>query len=114
MKKRKILLSTLISSVILAHSKIYAKNVGGLPLGEDANSTVMNAGGKILGLAQIVGVGVATIMLVVLAIKYMSSAPGDKAEIKKHAVVYVVGAILIYAASGVLAILQAFAEGMAD
>jgi preprotein translocase subunit SecG len=114
MKKRKILLSTLISSVILAHSKIYAKNVGGLSLGEDANSTVMNAGGKILGLAQIVGVGVATIMLVVLAIKYMSSAPGDKAEIKKHAVVYVVGAILIYAASGVLAILQAFAEGMAD
>lgn len=114
MKKRKILLSTLISSVILAHSKIYAKNVGGLPLDEDANSTVMNAGGKILGLAQIVGVGVATIMLVVLAIKYMSSAPGDKAEIKKHAVVYVVGAILIYAASGVLAILQAFAEGMAN
>lgn len=114
MKKRKVLLPILVSFAILAHSKLYARNVGGLSLNEDANSTILNAGGKILGLAQIIGVGVATIMLVVLAIKYMSSAPGDKAEIKKHAVVYVVGAILIYAASGVLAIIQAFAEGMGN
>ena len=110
MKKIKSLIITLIVAILCIPSKIQA--VAGLPLNNNANSTIVNAGGNILGIAQIVGVGVATIMLVVLAIKYMSSSPSDKAEIKKHAVVYVVGAILIYAASGVLAILQTFAEGM--
>ena len=58
---------------------------------------------------QIVGVGVAVIMLIVLAIKYISAAPGDKADIKKHAVVYVVGAVVLFAASGILEIVKNFA-----
>ena len=33
-------------------------------------------------------------MLIVLAMKYMMSAPGERADIKKHAVVYVVGAVV--------------------
>ena len=48
-------------------------------------------------------------MLIVLAIKYISAAPSDKAEIKKHAVVYVVGAIVLFAASGILQIIKNFA-----
>lgn len=113
MKKKKLIIPAFLASILCIHSKIYAESVGGLELNNEANQTVVNAGGNILGMAQIVGVGVATIMLVVLAIKYIVSSPSDKAEIKKHAVVYVVGAILIYAASGILAILQTFAEGMA-
>lgn len=65
--------------------------------------------GAILTVTQIVGVGVAVIMLVVLAIKYISAAPGDKADIKKHAVVYVVGAVVLFAASGILQIIKKFA-----
>ena len=63
-----------------------------------------------LVIVQVVGVGVAVIMLVVLAIKYISAAPSDKAEIKKHAVVYVVGAIVLFAASGILGIIRKFAD----
>lgn len=65
--------------------------------------------GAILTVTQVVGVGVAVIMLVVLAIKYISAAPGDKADIKKHAVVYVVGAVVLFAASGILGIIKNFA-----
>ncbi len=66
--------------------------------------------GSIITIVQIIGVGVAIIMLIVLAIKYISAAPGDKAEIKKHAVVYVVGAIVLFAASGILGIIKNFAS----
>lgn len=65
--------------------------------------------GSILTIVQVVGCGVAVIMLIVLAIKYISAAPGDKADIKKHAVVYVVGAIVLFGASGILQIVKNFA-----
>ena len=64
----------------------------------------------ILVVAQVIGVGVAVIMLIVLAIKYISAAPSDKAEIKKHMVVYVVGAVLLFAAAGILEIIKKFTD----
>ena len=66
--------------------------------------------GQALNIVQIVGMGVAVIMLIVLAIKYISAAPGDKAEIKKHAVVYIVGAVVLFGAAGLLEIIQKFAQ----
>ena len=63
-----------------------------------------------LGLAQVIGIAIAVIMLIVLAIKYISAAPGDKAEIKKHAVVYIVGAVVLFAASGIIQIIKTFAK----
>ncbi|MBR6033616.1 MAG: hypothetical protein IKP28_02605 [Clostridia bacterium] len=69
-----------------------------------------NISGQIIGVVQVIGVAVAVIMLIVLAIKYISAAPNDKAEIKKHAVVYVVGAVVLFAASGILEIIKNFAN----
>lgn len=66
--------------------------------------------GSALTVVQVVGSGVAVIMLIVLAIKYISAAPSDKAEIKKHAVVYVVGAVVLFAASGIIGIVRRFAS----
>ena len=68
--------------------------------------------GSAITIVQVVGVGVAIIMLIVLAIKYISAAPGDKADIKKHAVVYVVGAVVLFAASGILGIVKNFAKNV--
>ena len=77
-----------------------------------AAKSVNNILGAILTIVQVVGTGVAVIMLVVLAIKYISAAPGDKADIKKHAVVYVVGAVVLFAASGILQIVKKFASNV--
>ena len=65
--------------------------------------------GQILSVVQVIGVAVAVIMLIVLAIKYISAAPNDKAEIKKHAVVYIVGAVVLFAAAGILEMIKGFA-----
>lgn len=76
----------------------------------DTAKAAKNITGTILGVVQVIGVAVAVIMLIVLAIKYISAAPNDKAEIKKHAVVYVVGAVVLFAASGIIGIIRGFAE----
>lgn len=77
-----------------------------------ASTSISKIIAAIINMVQIVGMGVAIIMLVVLAIKYISAAPGDKAEIKKHAVVYIVGSIVLFAATGILQIVKQFATNV--
>lgn len=77
-----------------------------------AASSINNIVKAIITIVQVVGVGVAVIMLIVLAIKYISAAPGDKADIKKSAFVYVVGAIVLFAASSILGIIRNFASNV--
>ncbi len=77
-----------------------------------AADSVGNVIGAVFYILKIVAVGVALIMLTVLAIKYMSSAPNDRASIKKHAVVYVVGAIVLFGAAGILQIIEKFSSNI--
>jgi hypothetical protein len=78
----------------------------------DAKKAAENIVGALIDIFQVVGVGVAIIMLVMLAIKYLSAAPNEKAEIKKSVSIYVLGAVLLFAASGVLEIVQQFAANV--
>ena len=66
----------------------------------------------IITVTRTVATGIAVIMLVVLAMKYMIAAPGDRADIKKHAVVYVIGAVVLFASSGILGIILKFAKNI--
>ncbi len=59
----------------------------------------------VISVLRVVGATVAIVMLLVIAMKYMTSAPGDKADIKKHAVAYVIGAVILFGVSGILGIL---------
>lgn len=77
-----------------------------------ASESAQNIISALITIVQIIGTGVAIIMLIVLAIKYISAAPGDKADIKKHAVVYVVGAIVLFAATGILQIIKSFSSNI--
>ncbi len=116
MKKRTIIriLSTALMVVMLAMCLQNTVLAGDLeiPTGQAGTtsgkfSTIMNI---ILGITQVIGIAIAVIMLIVLAIKYISAAPGDKAEIKKHAVVYIVGAVVLFGASGLLGIIRTFTK----
>ena len=51
-------------------------------------------------------------MLIVLAMKYMLSAPSDRADIKKHAVVYVIGAVVMFACTGILEIIRSLSTAL--
>lgn len=65
-----------------------------------------------IGVFQVAAIGLGSIMLAVLGIKYMVSSPGEKAEIKKHATVYIVGAIMAFGATGVAELVKIFTESI--
>lgn len=72
-------------------------------------NSVTDIAGSVITIAQVICSGVAVAMLSILGMKYMTSAAGDKATIKKHAVVYVVGAVVMFASTAILEIIQKFA-----
>ena len=74
-----------------------------------ASTAASNVIGMIINIAQVIGMGVAIIMLIVLAIQYIAASPEGKAEIKKNATIYIVGAVILFAASGILGIIRRFA-----
>ncbi len=59
---------------------------------------------KVLGIVQIIGYGVAVVTLTIVGIKYMVGSPADKAEYKKSLVPYVVGAVILFAASAIVTV----------
>ena len=75
-----------------------------------ANNMVNKAAANVISIARIICVTIAIVMLLVIAMKYMISAPGDRADIKKHAVNYVIGAFVLFGISGILTILNNFAQ----
>jgi type IV secretory pathway VirB2 component (pilin) len=65
---------------------------------------ITNLGGKIIGVVRTVGVLVAVVILLILGIKYMMGSAEEKADYKKSMIPYIVGAILVFAASTIAGI----------
>ncbi len=81
---------------------------------EEVLDPINDIAGTAITITQIIAIGVAIIMLIVLAMKYMLSAPGDKATIKKHAVVYIIGAIVMFSCTGILEIIRKLSTALED
>lgn len=71
-----------------------------------------NTLGAAVSVVRIVGIGIAITIITVLAIKYMMASAGDRADIKRHAVPFFIGAIVLFGASGILGILVNFANSI--
>ena len=69
------------------------------------STSMTNLGSKIIGTIQVLGIMIAVVILLVLGIKYMVGSAEEKAEYKKTMMPYVVGALLIFAASTIVNIL---------
>lgn len=61
--------------------------------------TVIGLGSQIIGVVRTVGILVAVVILLILGIKYMVGSAEEKADYKKSMIPYLVGAVLIFAAS---------------
>ena len=79
------------------------------PSSSNATSSVSKTAGQILGVVQVVGMAVAVIMLTVLGIKYVSASPNEKADYKKGMTIYVIGAVILFAASFLVGVIKNFA-----
>lgn len=74
------------------------------------NTLVANSGETTVAVLRIASAAISIIVLLVIAMKYMISAPGDRADIKKHAITYVVGTFILFAAAQIIAALIDIAD----
>lgn len=67
-------------------------------------------GNKIIGMVQAIGSIISVLVLVILGIKYMMGSAEEKAEYKKTMIPYLIGAILVFAASNIAGMFFNFAN----
>lgn len=78
----------------------------------NAKGYINNTAATVISAMRIICVTIAIVILLVIAIKYMMSAPGDRADIKKHAVHYVISAAILFGVTGILTIINNFATAI--
>ncbi len=76
----------------------------------ELNDSAVSITGAILSVVKYVATGIALIMIVVIAAKYMLASAGDRADIKKHAVAYVTGAMILFGSAAIVNLIQNFAD----
>ena len=78
-------------------------------IGEVQNA-IDKMGSTAITIIRIASVAIAIVMLLVIGMRYMVSAPVDRADIKKHLIAYVVGAFILFGVNGILTIILKFSE----
>ena len=68
----------------------------------NASTKVQAVGENVLGIIQTVGTIAAIVTLIILGVKYMMGSAEEKAEYKKTLMPYVIGAVLVLAASNIV------------
>ena len=79
------------------------------PSGE---SQINDVGRNIIGIVRAVGIVISVVVLAIIGIKYMLGSTEEKAEYKKTFMPYIVGAILVFAASVLANVIYNFAIGL--
>ena len=73
------------------------------PEGSKAITDIIAA---VLGIVRTAGAAVAIIILMTIAAKYIMASAGDRADIKKYAINYVIGAVVLLGATGILSVIK--------
>lgn len=118
MKKmsKTILVIILISlTVISIGTSVFAAGVsGGTDPGSlkgkavEGTTKITSLGNQLITIISTVGSVAAVIVLIVLGLKYMMGSAEEKAEYKKTLLPYVIGALMVFAASTIAGILYGF------
>ena len=108
--------ATILLIVSMGASIVCATDIGPVKInpdtGAEGTTEIANIGNTIMGLIQVAGIVIAVVILMVLGIKYMMGSAEEKAEYKKTMIPYLVGAILIFAASTIANAVYKFANGL--
>lgn len=71
-----------------------------------AATAVTKTANNIIGIVQVICYAAAVIMLIYLGVKFITASPEGKAEIKKSAIIYVIGAVIVFAAGALLGVIS--------
>lgn len=73
---------------------------------------IENIGNQIIGALQLIGTILSVAVLGILGIKYMLGSVDEKAEYKKKLKPYLIGAIMVFGITNLLAIVVTITEGL--
>ena len=75
---------------------------------------INNISKEAITVIRIIGAGVALIMIAFVAMKYMIAAPGERADLKKSSIQFVIGAVIVFAATNILTLIIDFVKSSLD
>ena len=112
---KKIVIPILIVMLILAMTTpVFADTINfdklqniNKPTGTGA---LAQASGKVIGIIYVVAMIISIGMLLVIGIKYITSSPDQKADLKARAVPYLIGAALIFGAANILRFIESISK----
>lgn len=105
-------IALIILTILSAFCTVFGASIPSATRPQQGTSDVESIAGMVIYVIQIIAFAAAVIMLVFLGIKFLTASPEGKAEVKKSAVIYVVGAILLFAATGILEIVKTLASNI--
>ena len=116
-KTNKILISVLCFAIVVAMSAtVFATSIGPVTVSSDTSgngaSQASTIGNKVIGILQVVGILVSVIVLMIIGIKYMMGSAEEKSEYKKTFIPYIVGALLVFAASAFAKMIYEWVTGI--
>lgn len=102
----------LIATILGAVNMVFATdvNIPGSNNSGYAGTGLESSTERVIGIVQYICYAAAVILLVILGVKWLIAAPDQKADMKKSAIVYVVGAILVFAAGVILQVIRNVAK----
>ena len=100
---------TIIAMIATMMSAVFAEGASGVLDTLKGNTTAANQITgiikNVIGIVQVICYAAAIIMLIILGVQFITASPEGKAQIKKSAIQYVIGAIIVFAAGTLLGII---------
>ena len=101
-----IILFIILGTYVFADSGIDVNQLTGTA--PKSAGEIKEFGNKIIGVLQAIAIVSSVIVLIVLGIKYMVGSIEEKAEYKKNMMPYIIGAVLVFSAATISAIVMGF------
>ena len=95
----KILLLILIIMAIFNNYKVHAEDLEYYRPTITDESRIANKAGKLLGYINLIGVIVSVVTVTIIGIRYLLGSLEERAEYKKTAIYFLIGAFLVFSAS---------------
>ena len=93
--------------------QVYALAPGDINTNATTNTTeIVSIGEKIVSLIRVIGTIISVGVLIILGIKYMMGSPENQADYKKSMIPYLVGAVILFAATWIATAIYNFASGI--
>lgn len=71
---------------------------------------LVKAGGAVLGAVQVIAIAFGIVSALVMGMKYMFSSIEDRVKIKQKLIIYVLGSILVFGATGLIKLIANWAN----